>query len=707
LRKSRNLKIWIHHLAYSFLSLAIADLGYSIDFYLLGYIFRNTPFILIHQLPYILGMGFLAISTCQRSLEDLKEREKKSIALIIALLGVGYFALSYYFVLSYRFPAQYIRPTLNYFISYSYALLQSIAFGGLIVSSFRALELTEFALYFFFLTMMGSDFALRYQDVGGRDLGTPIFEYGWEYAIVGLSTALIAFKLKRMQEWKQPAPLLSFRVAVPVFSLLVLSLFVLGNFCLSNYLQVATVSTVGSQTIWFVSVWLGLNSVAIRFSRTFANKVHQLSHQLENTASVEKIDGFTSTMVELDPIVNALRRLKINLHTSQEEISKMKSQIAVSQVVTQVAHDIRSPLAALEMVAQCLPELSEKKRVLVRSAVGRITDIANDLLNTDQSQASKHPQPDQSLSIESNQKTVLLSTLVDSILTEKRIQYRSRIGLEIESELSSENYGLFVRIDPKLLRRVLSNLINNSVEAIDGAGKIKIHIKSVESNWVSITIEDTGKGMPDSVLTRLGERGFTFGKTQGTGRGLFHAKEVLIQFGGKLEIQSKEECETQITLSLPRAESPNWFLNELQIEPKAKIVVIDDDPTIHQVWQSRFHPDEDSKCQIELHHFTSLIELHHLIKSDSSHSFSLFLVDHEFTNSSESGLEAIQALNITSKSILVTSRFEDSEVVSIAEQTGIKIIPKGLAGFIPINKLDRTSCKTAVLLDNDVLIRET
>lgn len=47
---------------------------------------------------------------------------------------------------------------------------------------------------------------------------------------------------------------------------------------------------------------------------------------------------------------------------------------------TQVSHDIRSPLAALEMISGSINELPEEKRIIVRSAINRIRDIANSLL---------------------------------------------------------------------------------------------------------------------------------------------------------------------------------------------------------------------------------------------------------------------------------------------------------------------------------------
>ena len=63
-------------------------------------------------------------------------------------------------------------------------------------------------------------------------------------------------------------------------------------------------------------------------------------------------------------------------------LSKIEKKEALDGLAAQVAHDIQSPLAALQMIIQATSSISEDKRILIRSAVGRIRDIANNLLMT-------------------------------------------------------------------------------------------------------------------------------------------------------------------------------------------------------------------------------------------------------------------------------------------------------------------------------------
>jgi signal transduction histidine kinase len=69
------------------------------------------------------------------------------------------------------------------------------------------------------------------------------------------------------------------------------------------------------------------------------------------------------------------------------ELEQMRTFAQLSSLARQVAHDIRSPLAALDVGLSDLGELPENKRILVRTAVNRIKDIANNLLNQNKAES--------------------------------------------------------------------------------------------------------------------------------------------------------------------------------------------------------------------------------------------------------------------------------------------------------------------------------
>jgi hypothetical protein len=62
----------------------------------------------------------------------------------------------------------------------------------------------------------------------------------------------------------------------------------------------------------------------------------------------------------------------------------------------------------------------------------------------------------------------------------------------------------------------------------------------------------------------------------------------------------------------------------------------------------------------------------------------LFLIDLEIIGQAESGLDLIEQLGIQDLSILITSHFDEHEVRQRCEDLGVRLIPKSMAGFVPI-----------------------
>ncbi|MFZ4402869.1 MAG: sensor histidine kinase [Pseudobdellovibrionaceae bacterium] len=392
-------------------------------------------------------------------------------------------------------------------------------------------------------------------------------------------------------------------------------------------------------------------------------------------------------------------------------------------VSAQVAHDIRSPLAALNMVMGATKELPEDKRILIRNAVHRINDIANQLLEKGK-QAKTTISPlhtadkstDAGLSEMPAMEVQLLAPLMDAVVSEKRVQFREKQNVQIEVILD-QAYGLFAMIQPLELTRVLSNLINNSIEALHrDQGLVTVQLYAQQEK-VLIKVQDNGQGIPEHILSQLGQKGFSHGKdntsanSSGSGLGLYHAKQALLQMHGALQIESMPGQGTTIILSLPKATAPGWFVEEIQLEPLSSgsylVVSVDDDLSIHGIWQGRLTSKSNPTKQIQHLTFTSGSEFKSWVESEKPKAdFNpiLFLVDYEFLNQTQNGLNLIEDLGIASQAILVTSRFEEPSVRRRCEKLGVKLIPKNMASFVPIQIMTAQLFFDAVLVDDDPLV---
>ncbi len=284
----------------------------------------------------------------------------------------------------------------------------------------------------------------------------------------------------------------------------------------------------------------------------------------------------------------------------------------------------------------------------------------------------------------------LLADLAEEVIAEKRIQLRARLDLELKLRLQPEQRSLFASVDAVEFRRVLSNLIDNSVEAIEGAGEIRISLAQTnDGQRIQLQIEDNGRGIPAEVLRRVGDRGLSVGKRGGSGLGLFHAKQALEQWNGSLELRSplRDSRGTCAILELPFCERPDWFATQIDLRAVKTVVIIDDDESIHLLWKRRLAEWLENGT-LQLQQYIDPDSAFESLKSKIKASETLFLVDYEFsrvrTPQIPNGLSLIQSLRIGPESFLVTSHADDRAIRSQCVDHGVQIIPKSLATWIPI-----------------------
>lgn len=409
------------------------------------------------------------------------------------------------------------------------------------------------------------------------------------------------------------------------------------------------------------------------------------------TADVDEQSG--SQITEVQELFEKVKAIQKN----QLEAEKLRS---LQSIYNQVAHDIRSPLSALSMVSATLTGVSEEKRALIIHATQRINDIANDLLFKSRHATPGIPRDHVILSTKGNCSSgkerciepTLLYNLVESIISEKRIQFSNQPGFKFEPNVN-ETYDLFVDIIPYELSRVISNIINNSIEAFsDLTGTVTVFIRKYGEE-VSIVVQDDGNGIPPEILIKIGEQGFSYGKegTQsGSGLGLWHAKKTIESFKGHFKVLSKVGVGTQVAMTLPITACPTWFQSSIQLKSKQKVISLDDDLSIHDIWRERIANLAVTNKNIEHISFTSAPELKKYLSRPGivSPLPSLLLFDYELGEKSQTGLDIIQELNLHNDKnyqiVLVTNRFDDLTVRNRSLKMGVKLIPKNLIGLVPI-----------------------
>lgn len=368
------------------------------------------------------------------------------------------------------------------------------------------------------------------------------------------------------------------------------------------------------------------------------------------------------------------------------ELRETKNQALVNEkfglLAAQVSHDIRSPLSALNMVTASLRDLPEEKRILIRSATQRISDVANNLLQIKKEATLSNKAPE--TPVIQNLELELIPALVAQSVSEKRVILRSNPQIQISFQ-SMNGFSSFAKVAGSELKRVLSNLINNAIEAFEKEEGLILVSVNDNNRTISITVEDNGMGMSPELLEKVGQLGISSKAKgdSGSGLGLYHAKQTVQAFNGQLNIESQMGVGTKITIELPKHRPALWFASAIPLFDSKHVVSVDDDASVHLVWQERLRPYTENgvthyRCfsKIELE---NLLSSGRLIKSET-----LFLIDYEMIDQNENGLDLIEEFGLSQSAILVTSHYEEIPIRQRVEKLKTKMLPKSLVGQVPI-----------------------
>lgn len=263
-------------------------------------------------------------------------------------------------------------------------------------------------------------------------------------------------------------------------------------------------------------------------------------------------------ILEVNILNQLLSDLAIRLENQQEKLQRAELALIKEDIANQVAHDIRSPVSALQLIISNAQFDREHKAVATES-LQRINEIAENLLS--QRKVSR-----------TQQSPVDLYKLSKIICAEKELIYS-----DSNTSLHLDGVSCFSIVQPEEYKRIVSNILNNSLEAVGRNGAIKIS-HYIENDLAYITIEDNGRGIPKEELPLLMNKGATFGKTNGNGLGLYYAKKTLEKYSGSLYIDSTVGVGTKVTITLP---------SQVTIDSRSNIitdVLIEDDPLIRKLW---------------------------------------------------------------------------------------------------------------------------
>ena len=152
--------------------------------------------------------------------------------------------------------------------------------------------------------------------------------------------------------------------------------------------------------------------------------------------------------------------------------------------------------------------------------------------------------------------------------------YQSNCKLVFESNIDKAN----IKFDKERLQSILNNLLSNAFKYNKLGGQVHLFLE-IKPNSLLVKISDTGKGIENNHLKRIGERYYQVEKSnfeaEGTGIGLAYVKELVELMNGKLEILSTVDIGTTVNLTFPIEKVEIHSETPVNIEIKPKDILFD------------------------------------------------------------------------------------------------------------------------------------
>jgi len=247
---------------------------------------------------------------------------------------------------------------------------------------------------------------------------------------------------------------------------------------------------------------------------------------------------------EVERLYSELTGTLTRLQAAQEKLVDAERMATVGRLSLKVAHEVRNPIAAIELNADLLgdivrerpgPEMQE-----AGSLVGAIRDqvAALDALTEEYLAFARFPRAQ----FDEDSINDMVSSVVEFV---RPLAARQDIRVTVTTDPSIPP----MEIDRTLLRQAVLNLIKNGLEAVSKGGALTVNTRRLDET-VEIAVSDTGPGITPEVGRRLFEQFFTT-KPQGTGLGLSITRQIVEEHGGQLRWSSTPGAGATFTVSLP------------------------------------------------------------------------------------------------------------------------------------------------------------
>ncbi len=235
------------------------------------------------------------------------------------------------------------------------------------------------------------------------------------------------------------------------------------------------------------------------------------------------------------------------LQATQEELIQARKLTSLGQMAAAIAHEVNNPLSGVQVYTQLLTKQLTSGKWSKEVALDYLTKMNSELTRS----------------------TRLIRDILDfarqSPPTTKTVKINEIVNRALDLVAHSavlQNIQVIKELDPSLpelvgdfdqLQQVFTDLILNAIQAMPEGGRLTLHTSAGDGNQLKIEVDDTGCGIPQENMSKLGIPFFTTkGKQKGVGLGLAVVYGIIKQHQGRIEVQSKAGGGTTFTVYLPQ-----------------------------------------------------------------------------------------------------------------------------------------------------------
>ncbi len=229
---------------------------------------------------------------------------------------------------------------------------------------------------------------------------------------------------------------------------------------------------------------------------------------------------------------------------------EQRAELIRRDFVANISHELKTPTASIALISEAIAVAADKPDEVRRfqsrlsDEVQRLSAITNDIIELSRLQSEK------------TQLAAQRVDLSEIVRTTFNAHQTLAEGVGVKLELAASKPAV-VRGDERALRIIVENLLSNAILYSNDGGVARVEV-TAGKKWVSLSVSDTGVGIPADELDRVWERFYRVDparsrNTGGSGLGLSIVKHAVRRHGGKVKVESMPGRGSTFTVEFPSA----------------------------------------------------------------------------------------------------------------------------------------------------------